>query len=310
MKIDDFLEFNKYDLEDCIANNPTTFTIKRLKQAIADCVIILKPLRTSKERTKKAIKIIFENHSRKIPIYWIDDDFGNKIADAWKYERTADYDIIKLWLTKFFDLNDSYYYAYNTIVPYYNENGFLISYKDKTQKELMEAIRLDDSPEAIDTGKKEVVEAIRLDGSPVVIDTGNNLENEVSTAIDLGKFNFDQSTLSILHGLFNEDEKLWEKISITGYYDNFKEIPALTLILKNKIAFSYLIRKYDNKQIGISHMQNWFKSHFCIDNTSNSINRLSYSERNAVMKDKGGKFSRRTEEDILIEYIDNKLKPI
>lgn len=290
MKIDDFLEFNKYDLEDCIANNPTTFTVESLIPALKDIIIILEELRTSKGRTENAIRDILKRHKRKKTIGGYYDESGNKVPDTFIYERTVESDIFQMWLVRFIDLNESYYYAYNAIVPYCNEeSGFPINLKDVTQKELMEAIRLDDSPGVVDDG---------------------NEHDKSSTSKDLGKLNFEESTLTILHGLFNEDGKLWEKISITGYYDNFKEIPALTLKIKNKIAFSYLIRKYDEKQVGILHMQDWFRNHFGIDNTSNSKNRMNHSERVIRKNDTGTKYIRRTKEDILIEYIDNKLKPI
>jgi hypothetical protein len=99
----------------------------------------------------------------------------------------------------------------------------------------------------------------------------------VNKITDFGKFKFEQSTLSVLHGNF--DGKLWDNIDINEFYNNFKEIPLKTLIIKSKPAFCYLIAKYENKKSDISNINHWMKEHFNISNYSRDKNKPSYDIR-------------------------------
>jgi len=110
-----------------------------------------------------------------------------------------------------------------------------------------------------------------------------------------GEFQYDEGTLSIIHGLFNADTKIWEFISITDFHNNFKETPVKTLEIKNEEGFCYLMSKYENSKIGIKNINEWFKLHFDISNYSKS-------------KKKKKEEAKSTENKKLQQYIDDKLK--
>jgi len=147
------------------------------------------------------------------------------------------------------------------------------------------------------------------DKSEFYLETDYNLNIQT----DYGKLQYNQGILSQLHGKFNDDGKLWKPIDINIFYDNFKEKPAKTLKILNEIGFSYLIRKYDNEIISNEEIEkviikDWFKSHFDIANTSKHKDRSTYEYRKSQKELVGSKFTRRTKEDDLIDYINNKLK--
>lgn len=112
-----------------------------------------------------------------------------------------------------------------------------------------------------------------------------------------GAFQYEEGTLSIIHGIFNDEAKIWESISITDFYDNFKETPVKTLKIKNEEGFCYLMDKYENRKIEIKNINEWFKLHFDISNYSKS-------------KKKKTEEAKSTENKKLQQYIDDKLKPI
>ncbi len=132
---------------------------------------------------------------------------------------------------------------------------------------------------------------------------------EKDKVVEYGKLQYDQDTLSILHAIFNADGKLWESIDINEFYNNFKEIPARTITLKNDVAFSYLMRTfYDSARLFNSDIKDWYKEHFNIANVTKHKNRKTYDER--IKDSNEGSFNKKTKEDDLIDYINNKLKPI
>ncbi len=112
---------------------------------------------------------------------------------------------------------------------------------------------------------------------------------------DFGKFKFEESALTILHGLFNEDAKLWERIDIKEFYNNFKELPAGTLKIKNVEGFCFLMSYIESHRIDIPNIDEWFRSHFAeISNYSKQK-----KEKDATQ--------RQTQNKIIQDYIKNKL---
>lgn len=145
----EFLSFKKIDIEEDIINNPTSFTVDSLTQAITDSINLLKPIRPSYQRTAKVIKSIMEQHMRKRDVGGHYDENNNRIPDTWIYERTIESDILRLWLQRFTEQNLSYTNAYNALVPYLNTgNAFPVSLRQIEDTELIEYIRKDEEDES------------------------------------------------------------------------------------------------------------------------------------------------------------------
>lgn len=104
-----------------------------------------------------------------------------------------------------------------------------------------------------------------------------NTENYPANVTFYGNLQFDKNVLSIIHGKFND--KLWNDIDINEFYNNFKKIPAKTLVIKCKPAFCYMIAKYENKKIDIKNINDWMKEHFDILNYSKNRKKPEYKER-------------------------------
>lgn len=148
MILAEFLSFKKFDIEEDVINNPTSFTVDSLTQAISDSINLLKPIRPSSQRTAKVIKSIMEKHMKKREIGGYYDEHDNRVPDTWVYERTIESDILKLWLYRFSEQNLSYNNAYNALVPYLNTgNTFPINLRQIEDSELLEFIRKDDDEE-------------------------------------------------------------------------------------------------------------------------------------------------------------------
>lgn len=83
---------------------------------------------------------------------------------------------------------------------------------------------------------------------------------------DYGEFCFNESTLTLLHGLFNKDGEIWQSVPINLFYDNFKIVPANSLEIKNVEGFCFLFSNVEHKTIGKFDKKIWFKNHFGISN--------------------------------------------
>jgi len=148
MILAEFLSFKKFDIEEDIINNPTSFTVDSLTQTINDSINLLRPIRPSSQRTAKVIKSIMEKHMKKREIGGHYDENNNRVPDTWIHERTIESDIFKLWLHRFSEQNLSYNNAYNALVPYFNTgNAFPVSIRQIEDPELIEFIRKDDDEE-------------------------------------------------------------------------------------------------------------------------------------------------------------------
>lgn len=148
MILEEFLSFKKFDIEDDITSNPTSFTVDSLTQAISDSINLLKPIRPSSQRTEIAIKSIMEKHMKQVDIGGHYDDKKNRIPDTWIYERTIESDILKLWLYRFSEQNLSYNNVYNALVPYLNTgNAFPVNLRQIEDTELIEFISKDENEE-------------------------------------------------------------------------------------------------------------------------------------------------------------------
>ena len=146
MRIEKFLEFNRNSIEYEIIQNPiTSFTLDSFIQAFADSVNQLKQVRNSRMMTIYFVKDIFNKFKKKKVYRSYFSEDGSIVDSDVRNEVTVEYGLIKLWLFRFCDKNDSYYHAYNAIVPYYNENGcFPVDLKSMSDEELFNAIELDD----------------------------------------------------------------------------------------------------------------------------------------------------------------------
>ena len=98
MTLVEFLSFKKFDIEDDITNNPTSFIVDSLTQAITDSINLLKPIRSSGQRTAKVIKSIMEKHMGKREIGGHYDENNNRVPDTWIHERTIESDLLNSWL--------------------------------------------------------------------------------------------------------------------------------------------------------------------------------------------------------------------
>ena len=147
MRLEKFLEFNRNSIEYDITQNPTTFfTVDGFIQAFVESINQLKLVRDSGKLTNLSVKHVFNKYKKK-QIYgcYVSED-GSVVDSDIRCETTAEYNLIKLWLFKFCDQNDSFYHAYNAIVPYYNENGFPVDLKSMSDEELFNAIESDNEP--------------------------------------------------------------------------------------------------------------------------------------------------------------------
>jgi len=210
MKIDDFLEFNKYDLEDCITNNPTTFTVVTLIPAIKGIIIILEELRTSEGRTENVIKDILNRYKRKKAIGGHYDESGDKVPDTFIYERTVESDIFQMWLLKFCGQEESYLYAYNAIIPYCNENGFWYDLKKMSIEALREAINRYDDKSSIN-----LKEEIKKDGSNIDKSFNASLKDKFKDLSD--------SPYPIIDKDIINPDVVWEQCCNTAFDSNSKE---------------------------------------------------------------------------------------
>jgi hypothetical protein len=148
MTLAEFLSFKKFDIEEDIINNPTSFTVDSLTQAIKDSIYLLRPIRSSSQRTAKVIKSIMEQYMKKRGIGWYYDESNDRVPDSWVYDRTIESDILKLWLYRFSEQNLSYNNAYNALVPYLNTgNAFPVNLRQIEDTELIEFIRKDKEEE-------------------------------------------------------------------------------------------------------------------------------------------------------------------
>lgn len=156
MILAEFLSFKKFDIEEDIINNPTSFTVDSLTQAISDSINLLRPIRPSSQRTAKVIKSIMEKHMRKRGIGWYYDEYNHRVPDTWVHERTIESDMLKLWLYRFSEQNLSFNNAYNALVPYLNTgNAFPVSLRKIEDTELIEFIRKDEEEESKSEIKKD-----------------------------------------------------------------------------------------------------------------------------------------------------------
>ena len=113
---------------------------------------------------------------------------------------------------------------------------------------------------------------------------------------DYGKFQFKQDDLQVIHGYFNSDGKLWESIDLDEFCNNFKELPARTLMLKNVEGFCFLMGRYEDSKTNINNINYWFIDHF--------PEITNYSKQKAK---KSGN-AKLTENKKIQEYIINKLQ--
>ncbi len=161
MILAEFLSFKKFDIEEDIINNPTSFTVDSLTQAISDSINLLKPIRPSSQRTAKVIKSIMEKHMKKLEIGWYYDELNNRVPDTWVYERTIESDILKLWLYRFSEQNLSYNNTYNALVPYLNTgNAFPINLRQIEDAELIQQIANDEAEEQKANSTKKTEELL------------------------------------------------------------------------------------------------------------------------------------------------------
>ena len=158
MTLAEFLSFKKFDIEDDIINNPTSFTEDSLRQTITDSINLLNPIRSSGQRTAKIIKSIMEQHMKKRVVGGHYDEFNNQIPDTWINERTIESDLLNSWLYDFCEQNLSYINAYNAILPYFNNsNPFPRDLKYINDSELLDLIKKDDEEENKNNFPLEVI---------------------------------------------------------------------------------------------------------------------------------------------------------
>jgi len=156
MILAEFLSFKKFDIEEDIINNPTSFTVDSLTQTINDSINLLRPIRPSSQRTAKAIKSIMEKHMKKQEFGWLYDESNNRIPEITLLEKTIDSNVLILWLYRFSEQNLSYNNAYNALVPYLNTgNAIPVSLRQIEDTELIEFIKKDEEEESKSEIKKD-----------------------------------------------------------------------------------------------------------------------------------------------------------
>ena len=227
MKTEEFLAFKEFDIEDGVKTNRSTFTVESLKQAIIDSINSLEPIRKSKSRTVEVVTAILDSYKKKRNMgCWAS---GDEVIDHdILLEKTTESDMLKLWLLMFCGQNDSYYFAYNTLVVYCNNTmGFSNELKSMTEQQLIEAIENDNNDK-------------------------KNLKNKLIC---------DKKHLQKLHADF--DGEIWESVELETFlnYMRVDPIGQIKIIGINADLAIWLRENIENNRDTdlVPNMGNWFK---------------------------------------------------
>ena len=239
MILEEFLSFKKFDIEDDITNNPTSFTVDSLRQNIIDSVNLLRPIRSSSQRTAKAIKGIMEKHMIKREVGGHYDESNNQIPDTWVYENTIESNILKNWILSFCKQNLSYNYAYNAILSYINrDSAILIELNYIEENELMDLIKKDEEEEskANSTVKKDDI-LIEVDnGLKYTVETSHGpVEGNSKELVDILAKAISEMPEIELYDYSLHDEEIDKHITNIGlakFYDDILSYEIDKLILK------------------------------------------------------------------------------
>jgi hypothetical protein len=239
MILSEFLSFKKFDIEDDITNNPTSFTVDSLRQNIIDSVNLLRPIRSSSQRTAKAIKGIMEKHMIKREVGGHYDESNNQIPDTWVYENTIESNILKNWILSFCKQNLSYNYAYNAILSYINrDSAILIELNYIEENELMDLIKKDEEEEskANSTVKKDDI-LIEVDnGVKYTVETSHGpVEGNSKELVDILAKAISEMPEIELYDYSLKDEEIDKYITNRGiakFYGDITNYEVDELILK------------------------------------------------------------------------------
>lgn len=110
-----------------------------------------------------------------------------------------------------------------------------------------------------------------------LIDAVKNIPSIIGT--DYGTLQFDETALQKIYVNF-KDADIWEPIVMNDFIDNFREVPKLSLKIKDKPLFSYTLHHFKNSFIDAGDKNEWMRKHFGIANFGNHQN-PEYKEKSA-----------------------------
>lgn len=98
-----------------------------------------------------------------------------------------------------------------------------------------------------------------------LIDAVKNIPSIIGT--DYGTLQFDETALQKIYVNF-KDADIWEPIAMNDFIDNFREVPVLSLKIKDKPLFSYTLHHFKKSFINVVDKNKWMMEHFDIANFS------------------------------------------